>query len=393
MAHAGPRLCPSGRQAKLPPVFEPPSAPPAGVPAAPLGKLPPAGFERLIAPHLGARRPEVLVGPRAGADCGVIKLSAGRVMTVTTDPLSVIPCLGMAASARLACHLLASDLWTSGLPPAYATVAFDLPPRMTDAELAEYWQAMSDEWARLEVAVVAGHTGRYPGGEGSIIGAATLIGVGDEGRYLTPAMAAPGDRIVVTKGCAIEATAVAAHLMPTRLTTALETAGMTGPEALAAGARARALLADVSVVADCRAALRVGARDRGVSAMHDATEGGVLGGLIELAKASGHDLRVERARIPLSPESRAACEAWGGIDPYWTLSEGTLVAAVRPAHVAAVLAALDGEGILAAQVGEVVTGGGRLWLTEPDAGVRTLDAPEPDPYWAAYDRAVREGWG
>jgi len=393
MAHAGPRLCPSGRQAKLPPVFEPPSAPPAGVPAAPLGKLPPAGFERLIAPHLGARRPEVLVGPRAGADCGVIKLSAGRVMTVTTDPLSVIPCLGMAASARLACHLLASDLWTSGLPPAYATVAFDLPPRMTDAELAEYWQAMSDEWARLEVAVVAGHTGRYPGGEGSIIGAATLIGVGDEGRYLTPAMAAPGDRIVVTKGCAIEATAVAAHLMPTRLTTALETAGMTGPEALAAGARARALLADVSVVADCRAALRVGARDRGVSAMHDATEGGVLGGLIELAKASGHDLRVERARIPLSPESRAACEAWGGIDPYWTLSEGTLVAAVRPPHVAAVLAALEEAGLLAAEVGEVVTGGGRLWLTEADGSVRTLDAPEPDPYWAAYARAVREGWG
>jgi hydrogenase expression/formation protein HypE len=386
-------LVSGGAAGETAPVFEPPSAPPARDPAAPLGKLPPAAFERLIAPYLGDRRPEVLVGPRAGADCAVIKLSAGRVMAVTTDPLSVIPCLGMAASARLACHLLASDLWTSGLPPAYATVTFNLPPRMTDAELAEYWQAMSDEWARLEVAVVAGHTGRYPGGEGSIIGAGTLVGVGDEGRYLTPAMAAPGDRIVVTKGCAIEATAVAAHLIPARLTAALETGGMSRPEALAAGARARASLADISVVADCRAVLRVGARDRGVSAMHDATEGGVLGGLLELAKASGHDLRIERARIPLSPESRAACEAWGGIDPYWTLSEGTLVAAVRPAHVAAVLAALEGEGILAAQVGEVVTGGGRLWLTEPDAGVRTLDAPEPDPYWAAYDRAVREGWG
>src|SRR5262245_17108907 len=98
-------------------VLEPPSAPPADDPAAPLGKLPPAAFERLIAPHLGARRPEVLVGPRAGVDCAVIKLSAGRVLAVTTDPVSVIPCLGMAASARLACHLLASDLWTSGLPP------------------------------------------------------------------------------------------------------------------------------------------------------------------------------------------------------------------------------------------------------------------------------------
>ena len=373
---------------------QPSVAPPAGGSfEAPLGKLPPAAFERIIAPHLGSPRPEVLVGPRAGADCAIVKLSAGRVMAVTTDPLSVIPCLGMAASARLACHLLASDLWTSGLPPAYATVNFNLPPRMTDADLAEYWQAMSDEWTRLEVAVVAGHTGRYPGGEGSIIGAATLIGVGDEGRYLTPAMAASGDRIVVTKGCAIEATAIAAHLIPQRLTAALETGGMTHPEAKAALARARGSLAGVSVVADCRAALRVGVRDRGVSALHDATEGGVLGGLLELAKASGHDLRVERARIPLSVEARAACEAWGGIDPWWTLSEGALIAAVRPAYVAPVLAALSEADILAAEVGEVMAGNGRLWLTEPEGSVRVIDAPEPDPYWVAYDRAVREGWG
>ncbi len=369
-----------------------PPATPSTTTVAPLGKLPPGGFERLIAPHLGAARPEVLVGPHAGTDCAIVRLSAGRVMAITTDPLSVIPALGMAASARLACHLLASDLWTSGLPPAYATVDFNLPPRMTDGDLAEYWQAMSDEWKRHGVAVVAGHTGRYTGCEYPIIGAATLAGVGDEGRYITPAMAAPGDRIIVTKGCAIEATAIAAHLIPARLSAALESAGMAPPGAEAALARARASLAEVSVVADCRAVLRVGVRDRGVSALHDATEGGVLGGLLELAKASGHDLRIERDRIPLSPEARAACEAWGGIDPWWTLSEGTLIAAVRPAHIAAVLAALAEAGIMAAEVGEAMSGNGRLWLTGPDGGVRKLDAPEPDPYWPAYDRAVREGW-
>ena len=356
------------------------------------GKLSPEAFERLIAPHLGAARPEVLVGPWPGADCAVVKLSAGRVMALTTDPLSVVPCLGMEDSARLACHLLASDLWTSGLPPAYATVEFNLPPQMSDLQLAGYWQAMSDEWAKLEVAVVTGHTGRHAGCDYPIIGGATLIGVGDEGRYVTPAMAEPGDRIVVTKGFAIEATAIAAHLIPGRLLAALETGGMSRPEAEKALARARASLAQVSVVADCRAALTVGVRDRGVSALHDATEGGVLGGLIELGKASGHDLRVERAKIPLSPESRAACEAWGGIDPGWTLSEGALIAAVRPERASALLAAFGEAGIPAAEVGEVMAGNGLLWLTEPGGGVRRLDAPEPDPYWPAYDRAVREGW-
>jgi len=101
--------------------------------------------------------------------------------------------------------------------------------------------------------------------------------------------------------------------------------------------RARLMLAHVSVVADCRAALLVGVRDRGVAAMHDATEGGVLGGLVELARACRHDLRVTRSAIPVCDEARAACALFG-IDPYWTLSEGTLIVLARQAHAAAVVA-------------------------------------------------------
>jgi len=347
-----------------------------------LGKLSLAEFERVIVPALGQPRAEVLVGPRVGNDCAVIKIGAGRVMALTTDPVSLIPALGASASARLSCHLLASDLWTSGIPPAYVTVSLHLPPRMEESELEEYWRAMAAEWTKLGVTVVAGHTGRYAGCDVSIVGAATLIGVGDEGRYLSPAMARPGDRVIVTKGCAIEAAAIAARLFPRRLAEKLE------PEELE---RARGLLDQVSVVADCQAALSVGVRERGVTALHDATEGGVLGGLLELARACGHDLRIERARIPLTPEARAACEIYG-IDPYWTLAEGALIVAVIPAQAAAVRSALAQRGIAAAEVGEVVKGSGKLWLTEPDGAVRTLTEPEPDPYWEAYGRAVAEGW-
>ena len=348
----------------------------------PLGKIAPGQFERVIAPHLGAARAEVLVGPRAGQDSALVKLGSGRVLAVTTDPLSVVPALGFEASARLSCHLIASDLWSTGIAPAWASITFNLPPQMSDADLEAYWLAMSDEWARLGVAVVTGHTGRYAGCDYSIIGAGTLMGVGDESTCLTPSMARPGERVIVTKGCAIEATAIAAWLFPKRLGARLGPGGVE---------RARSLLGQVSVVADCRAALRVGVRERGVTALHDATEGGVLGGLLELARACGHDLAVERARIPLTPEARAACEAFG-TDPYWTLSEGTLIATVRPAHAAAVLEALDAAGIPAAEVGEVVPGRGRLSLEEPDGAWKVLTEPEPDPYWPAYQRAVDEGW-
>ena len=356
---------------------------------APLGKLSPDRFRRLIAPHLGAVRREVVVGPGAGLDCAIVKLGAGRVMALTTDPLSIVPALGPAASARLSCHLLASDLWTSGIAPQYVTVDFNLPPSVDDETFAKYWRAMSAEWEALLVAVVSGHTGRYPGGDSTLIGAGTLIGIGDEQRYLTSAMARPGDVVLVTKGCAIEAAAIAAHLIPERLRARIGAGGVE---------RARALLDRVSVVADCRTLIGAGVRRTpgepglGVTALHDATEGGVLGGLLELAQACGHDLSVERARIPLSAEARGACEALGGIDPYWTLAEGALIAAVRSGDVVDALTALTDAGITAAEVGAVVPGSGRLLLREPSGEVLVLSEPEPDPYWPAYERAVREGW-
>src|SRR5262249_48614052 len=109
--------------------------PAASGPTPPPGKLPGRDLERLVFPHLGARRDEVLVRPGAGLDCAIVKIGAGRVMALSTDPLSIVPALGAEASARLACHLLASDLWTSGIPPAHAAIDLNLPLDIIDDAL------------------------------------------------------------------------------------------------------------------------------------------------------------------------------------------------------------------------------------------------------------------
>jgi hydrogenase maturation factor len=131
--------------------------------------------------------------------------------------------------------------------------------------------------------------------------------------------------------------------------------------------------------------LRAGVHERGVTALHDATEGGVFGGLVELAKACGHDVRIERSRVPLSAAVAAACDVLG-LDPYWSLSEGTLLACAAPDRAEAVLRELATDGIPAAVVGEVLAGHGRLWVAEPGGQVTTHDEPQPDPYWEAYER-------
>ena len=147
-------------------------------------------------------------------------------------------------------------------------------------------------------------------------------------------MARPGDAIVVTKGAAIEATALFAATFPQRLAEAV------GADVVAA---ADALFEQMTVVPEAVVARGFGVRDAGVTSMHDATEGGVLGGLLEVAVASGNGMRIELDAIPVRPEVRAVCEHVG-IDPYHAISEGTLIATVVPERADAFVRALAAQG-------------------------------------------------
>lgn len=322
--------------------------------------------------RLGAADPDVLVGPGAGLDVGVVRVGPGTVAAITTDPFFVLPALGWRRAGWFAVHVLASDAATSGLPPRFLTVDLNLPPELADDELAELWAACSEAAAEIGVSVVAGHTARYDGCAWPMAGGATCFALGPEDRYVTPAMARPGERVVLTKGAAIEATALLAASFPHR------TAAAVGA---AYAAAATDLVDRMSVVADCAVAAAYGLREDGVTAMHDATEGGVLGGLAELAAASRVGLRVDLAAVPVRAEVAAVCAA-AGMDPYAAISEGTLLATVRPGHVDGLLAAWRSTGVEAAEVGEVVPAAGGCELTDG----RPLRHPGADPYWAAYAR-------
>jgi hydrogenase maturation factor len=102
-------------------------------------------------------------------------------------------------------------------------------------------------------------------------------------------------------------------------------------------------------------------------------------------------VRIERAKLPLAALVAAACTMLD-VDPYWALSEGTLIACAGADRASVVVQELAGDKIPSAIVGEVLPGKGKLWVAEPDGAVSTFESPRPDPWWAAYDRAVREGW-
>src|SRR5438876_5042994 len=105
------------------------------------GKVTPELFAKVILQHLGARDPQVLVGPQHGVDVGVVRVAPGVAMAVTSDPVFVVPAYGWERAAWFAVHILASDAATSGLPLRWMMVDLNLPPEISDDDLTVLWVA------------------------------------------------------------------------------------------------------------------------------------------------------------------------------------------------------------------------------------------------------------
>lgn len=326
-----------------------------------LGKLDRAAFESIIAPHLGADRDDVALGPTPGVDFGVVSVG-DRAVVVATDPLSVLPGLGYERAGRFALDVVLADVAVSGIAPAHVAVSLTLPPGMTDDELAAAWRGLAGRARELDVAVVAGHTARYAGVDSSWVGGATALGVGDPADLVRPDGARRGDALVVSTGPGAEVAGLFAHLFGDRLDLP--------PDALAA---ARERLDDVETVRDALAAADAG----DVSAMHDATEGGLAGALCEMAAGADVRFELDRAAVPVREGVAAVCEAIG-VDPWHVTSAGTLVVAVAPGDADAVVGALEELGTPAAVVGSVGEGTGVYVDGE------RVEPPAEDPSWAAF---------
>lgn len=292
------------------------------------GKVPPDALTELLA-ATGATDPAGTTGPAHGEDAAAIDLG-DRTLVVATDPLS----LATEAVGRLAVHVACNDVAASGADPRWLTntvLVPDADPDRLSAIAADVDAAATD----LGAAVVGGHTETVPALDRPLL---SMTALGTTDRFLPTGGATPGDRLLLTKGAGIEATAILA----TDFREECAAAGVSE----ATLESAAGFLADVSVVPDA-AAVREFA-----TAAHDPTEGGVAGALVELAAAGGTVVEVDRDRVPVRPETRACCDALG-IDPLRAFGSGALLAAVPAERVDEGLDALEAAGVAAAEIGSV----------------------------------------
>jgi hydrogenase maturation factor len=172
---------------------------------------------------------------------------------------------------------------------------------------------------------------------------------------------------MVTNGPAVETTGLLTTLFPD---------GIDLPPDTLRTAQAR--LDEASCVRDAMTAAAAGP----VTAMHDATEGGLHGAFVEMATGAGVRFEVTRERVPVRPGVEATCAALG-IDPWTATASGTLVLAVAPEGTDAVLSALDDRGTAAARVGRISEGDG------VSVDGEEIEAPAVDSARAAYSSLSR----
>ena len=343
-----------------------------------IGKISPEVFNELIYPRLGAKRKEVLVGPQNGVDVGIVEIG-DKAVALTTDPVFIVPEYGFERAAWFAIHILASDVVTSGLKPTYMAIDLNLPMDITERQLKIVWEVIDRECKKLGITIICGHTARYENCHYPMVGGATLISVGDKDKYVSPMLISKADKIIITKGPAIEASGIFATMFPNLLR---EKFGANFTQ------KAEGLFYKMSVVEDALTSCSIGVRENGVTAMHDATECGIWGGLYEIAQASGHGLIIDKEKIVIEPCVKEICELFN-IDPYKSISEGTLILTCKPHKAEEIVGALSKKGILASIVGEVVDSTQGIILIE-DGRERKLEHPRVDPFWDAFYRALKE---
>ena len=323
------------------------------------GKLPLELLSQLLA-KVDVKDPRVFLGPKPGEDAALIDFG-DKYLVAKTDPITF-------ATDLIGWYLVqvnANDLAVMGATPKWLMATL-LLPEGTVPELAEdIFDQLLEACSALDITLVGGHT-EVTYGLPRPIAVGALLGEVAKDRVVLSSGARPGDRIVLTKGVAIEGTAILAREAPD----ALRKAGV-GANTVD---RAREFLFSpgISVVPDAGIACDVVQ----VHAMHDPTEGGLATGLLEMARAAGVGLMIEGEHIPVLPECEEICRALG-LEPMGLIASGALLAAVGPSDIASLLKALEREGISAYEIGYVTLPEEGLKL-RTSAGVRDLPAFDRD---------------
>jgi hydrogenase expression/formation protein HypE len=330
------------------------------------GKLPTAVLERFLS-KIKNNDERVLLGPRIGEDAALIGFG-DKVLVVKTDPVT----FATDNIGWYAVNVNANDIATMGVRPRWFMATILLPEHSAQEEAERIFDQVLAACNSLNIALVGGHTEITHDFKRPVV-VGCILGEAESDAIIKTSGAMPGDAIVLTKGIAIEGTAVLAR----ESESVLISAGL--DKDLIQRAAGYLFSPGISVLNDALTACS----SVKIHAMHDPTEGGLSTALMELAAAAGVGLLVEQERIPILAETKAICDRLG-LDPLGLLASGALLIALPRAETSKLLRALHDTGIDATTIGEVVEARMGLKMRTP-AGIVDLPQFERDELARFFD--------
>lgn len=329
-----------------------------------LGKLPPEILRKYLLAMTGAPSKKLMVAPAIGLDFGVVKLDRGY-MIVSSDPVTGVE----KRIGWYAVNVSANDVATSGNRPEFIQSVILLPENANERMVRRVSAEIHSSAKELGVTIVGGHTELTPGLKRPIV-MTTAFAFSDS--YVTAADAREGDLVMMTKSAGVEGTAILGNRL----------VDSSSNEERALARATKKFYSKLSIVGEAEAAFSTGA----VHAMHDCTEGGVLGAVYEMAYASKRGFRIHESRIPVAPETRELCSRLH-IDPLRLISSGTLLLAVKPGGEGKVSKRLAEIGVASAVIGRF---SGRTRISVRTDGSETrIDEPGTDEIWRILARGAR----
>lgn len=320
-----------------------------------LGKIPEDTLTRHVLRFVGKKRNDVILPPRYGEDAGIVRIGPSKIV-LAIDPITGShELLGW-----LSVHINANDVAVCGAMPKWFSSCILLPRDTSISTLRAITEQIHHAAKSLSISVVTGHTEIAPNVSAPIV-IGHMTGTLVTRKFITSSGARPGDYIIMSKTAGIEGTAILAN----DLEKELRKCGI--PNSVINDAKN--YYRYISIVKEALWLVR----HFQVTSMHDPTEGGIVGGLYELSKASKCGFKVWKELIPISKTTEKICKVLK-IDPLKLISSGVLLATVRNIEKSAL------RRIRARIIGKVVEERAGRWIIEK-SGATKIDEPVTDELW------------
>ncbi len=330
------------------------------------GKLTPELLEKLVLSKIHIDKEDILVGPQIGEDCAVVDFGKD-VCILSMDPITgAVKDLG-----KLAVHISCNDIAAMGVAPLGLLFTLLLPLSITEEEIQYIMDDVLKAADDLDICIIGGHT-EVTATVNQPVAITTAIGKAKKAEYTTSKRGRVGEDLVLTKGAGIEGTAILCSDFETELRAKI------GQEVIEEGKGFGKLL---SVVKE-----GVIAREMGATALHDVTEGGIMGAVYEVTKASDTGAKIDFSQIPIHSVTQTICDLFQ-IDPLHLISSGSMLIAIPDGHL--LVKRLEENGVEASVIGKLVEKEKGVMLYQ-DGKVLPIFPKERDELYVAIERGIQK---